>query len=245
MASKLLNRDPNYWILTSKLLKTATTFWPSTKPRQGKRAATGQRRPLLQVETSRLKLSDRRQKRNGTLLHAAGRRSWALYTQERTSCLWFFAFFIVRKVIEQRRPLLQIEMGRLMLLDCRWKHSVQRSKCSSFRTAALYTRQTNICLSRAVPDTATTLLHLQSPGCYTLWATLYWIRSIHTTCRLPHKANDTQWNIHKIQASEHARSKHKQAHNATLQSSGFPNGECSQQNDPVEYNHHIPNQTTL
>ena len=70
-ASKLLNRGiqitesrhPNYWIAASKLLKTATSFWPPGKPRQGGRTATGQRRPLLQVEMGRSMLPDRRQKR--------------------------------------------------------------------------------------------------------------------------------------------------------------------------------------
>ena len=56
------SRQPHYWIAVAKLLKTATTFWPPTNLRQGERPATRQRHPLLQVETGRLMLPDRRQK---------------------------------------------------------------------------------------------------------------------------------------------------------------------------------------
>ena len=40
---------------------------------------------------------------------------------KKTTCLQFLPFFMVERAIEQRRPLLQKEMGRLMLPDCLWK----------------------------------------------------------------------------------------------------------------------------
>ena len=69
---------------------------------------------------------------NGTLLRGSGRRSSALCTREKTTCLSLFPLFVAQRVIGQRRPLLKVETGWLMLPDrrqkckwnltsCRWK----------------------------------------------------------------------------------------------------------------------------
>ena len=65
------------------------------------------------------------------------------------------------------------------------------------------------------------------------------IRSIHTTCRVPHKASNAQWNDHSSQASKDARSQ-RTANTRTLPTSRFPNGECSLQNKAKWYNDYIP-----
>ena len=49
-------------------------------------------------------------------------------------------------------------------------------------------------LSSAVPDAATTLLRLQSSDCHSLGDTGTDSKYAHTTCRVPHKASNAQWN---------------------------------------------------
>ena len=67
---------------------------------------------------------------NGTLLLAAGRRSWAFYTRKKTTCLHFLPLFVVQRAIGQRRPLLQVETGRSMPPDRRQKRKWNVTFCS-------------------------------------------------------------------------------------------------------------------
>ena len=73
----------------------------------------------------------------------------------------------------------------------------------------------------------------------TPWATLDSVRSIHTTCRVPHKASNAQWNVHSSQASEDARSQCTSKHtNAANQQ--VPKRRVFTTNKAKWYNNQIP-----
>ena len=49
---------------------------------------------------------------------------------KKTTCLRFLPLFMVQRATGERRLLLQVEMGRLMLPDCLWKRTVNMTSCS-------------------------------------------------------------------------------------------------------------------
>ena len=67
-------------------------------------------------------------------------------------------------------------------------------------------------VSSAVPDATTTLLRLQSSDCHTLGDTGLDSKYAQTTCRVPHKASNAQWNVYSSQASKDARSQRTSKH---------------------------------
>ena len=62
---------------------------------------------------------------DGTLLHAAGMQSWALYRRKQITCLRFFCLFVAQRATRQCRPLLQLKTNRFMLPARRWKRPLQ------------------------------------------------------------------------------------------------------------------------
>ena len=77
-----------------------------------------------------------------------------------------------------------------------------------------------------------------SPRIVTPWATLGSVRSIHTTCRVPHKASNAQWNVHSSQASKDARSQSTANTNAANQQ--VPKRRVFTTNKAKWYNDNIP-----
>ena len=81
---------------------------------------------------------------DGTLLHAAGMRSWALYRRKQITCLRFFSLFVEQRATGQLGTLVQLETSRLMLPARRWKRPLQLNTFggdanrSSFTTANKY-----------------------------------------------------------------------------------------------------------
>ena len=49
---------------------------------------------------------------------------------KKPTCLRFLPLFMAQRATGQRRPLLQVEMGRLMLPDCLWKRTVNVTSCN-------------------------------------------------------------------------------------------------------------------
>ena len=81
--------------------------------------AIGQRRPLLQVQkglidASRLSLEAQMERDFMQLEGEVGHFAHG----KKTTCLRFLPLFMAQRAIGQRRPLLQVETGRLMLPDC-------------------------------------------------------------------------------------------------------------------------------
>ena len=68
-------------------------------------------------------------------------RSCAMYTRKRITCLRFFRLFVVQRATGQRRPLLKILTGRLMLPAHRWKRKWHVASCSWYvKLGTLHTK---------------------------------------------------------------------------------------------------------
>ena len=151
VAAKLLNHSgqvtesqhPNYWIAAATLLKTATTPWPPAKPKQGKRMVTGQCRPLLQVETGRLMLPERRWKCKWNVTSCSWQAKLGTLRTGKITYLQFLSLFVAYRG----------RQGNIALFRS-WKHSdwcfqldAGSARCNianvgAIWTAALYPKQT-------------------------------------------------------------------------------------------------------
>ena len=86
--------------------------------------------PLLQVETGRSLLPDRRQKRKLHVTSCSWKTKLGILQTEKTTCLHFVPLFVAQRATGQRRPLLQVETGRSMLPDRRQKRKLHVTSCS-------------------------------------------------------------------------------------------------------------------